>query len=164
MGSSSFLESASFGAAGCKIPGLPRVFQLSCLASRCSLQVSLNSASSGSTGDGPSSFLEFRILQRCFHRNLQVSPYFRLRASPRDESSGFPNSSSSGCRRWFFEFPRVPHPSVPPSSNRQVSPALRLKQPLSMIPRVSPVPRSSGCAGDGFPSFLESRILQRHWR
>jgi hypothetical protein len=33
-----------------------------------------------------------------------------------------------------------------------------------MIPRVSPVPQSSGCAGDGSPSFLESRILQRYWR
>jgi len=39
-----------------------------------------------------------------------------------------------------------------------------LKQRLSMIPRVSPVPRSSGGAGDGSSSFLESRILQRYWR
>src|ERR1035441_6472966 len=49
----------------------PRVsprLQLSCLASRCSLQVSLNSASSGSSGDGSSSFLESRILQRCIDR------------------------------------------------------------------------------------------------
>jgi len=85
-------------------------------------------------------------------------------ASPCDESSGFPYSSSSGCRRWFFEFPRVPHPSALPSSNLRVTPALRLKLRLSMIPRVPPVPQSSGCAGDGFPSFLESRILQRHSR
>ena len=89
----------------------PRVtprLQLSCLASRCSLQVTLNSASSGSSGDGSSSFLESRILQRCLRLNLQVSPSFQLSASPCDESSGFPYSSSSGCRRWFLEFPRRP--------------------------------------------------------
>ena len=49
----------------------PRVspnLQLSCIASRCSFQVSLNPASSGSTGDGSSSFLDSRILQRRFRR------------------------------------------------------------------------------------------------
>jgi hypothetical protein len=96
--------------------------------------------------------------------NLQVSPVPQLSASPCDESPGFPEPSSSGCRRWFFEFPRVPHPSAPPSSNLQVAPALLLKQRLSIIPRVSPVPESSGFAGDGSSSFLESRILQRYWR
>ena len=49
-------------------------------------------------------------------------------------------------------------------SNRQVSPVLLLKQRLSMSLQVSPVPRSSGCAGDGSSSFLESRILQRYWQ
>jgi hypothetical protein len=145
----------------------PRVsprFQLSCLASQCRLQVSLNSASSGSTGDGSSSFLESRILQRCLPLNLRVSPALHLSASPCDELSGFPELSSSGCRRWFLEFPQVPHPSALPSSNLRVSPALLLKHRLSMIPRVSPVPRSSGCAGDGSSSFHESRILQRYWR
>jgi len=39
-----------------------------------------------------------------------------------------------------------------------------LKQRLSIIPRVSPVPEPSGFAGDGSSSFLESRILQRCWR
>ncbi len=115
MGFSSLLESASFGAAGCKSPGCPA---FSTVLPRLSIQ------SSGL----PEScifrlfrrwFIEFpriRILQRCLRLNLQVSPSFQLSASPCDESSGFPYSSSSGCRRWFFEFPRVPHPSALPSS------------------------------------------------
>ena len=96
--------------------------------------------------------------------NLRVSPLLHLPASPCDESPGFPEPSSSGRRRWFFEFPRVPHPSALPLSNLQVSPALLLKQRLSMSLRVSPDSASSGCAGDGSSSFLESRILQRYWR
>jgi len=132
MGASSFLESSILRRCRLQNPRVSPRLQLSCRASRCSLQVSPNSASSGSTGDGSSSFLAFPILQRCLQPNRQVSPFPRLPASPCDEPPGFPEPSSSGCRRWFIEFPRVPHPSALPSSNLQVSPALRLKQRLSI--------------------------------
>jgi len=112
MGSSSFLESSILQRCRLQNPRVSPRLQLSCLAYQCSLQVSLNSASSGSSGDGSSSFLALPILQRCLPSNLQVSPSLRLPASPCDESPGFPESSSSGCRRWFIEFPRIASFSV----------------------------------------------------
>jgi hypothetical protein len=111
-------------------------------------RVSSNPASFSAASRRISRFPRFLDFQHCLAMSLRVSP----------------NPASSGCRRWFIEFPRIPHPSALPSSKLQVAPALRLKLRLSMIPRVSPVPRSSGCAGDGSSSFLESRILQRSWR
>lgn len=108
----------------------PRVaprLQLSCLASQCSLQVSLNPASSGSTGDGSSSFLALSILQRCLRPNLQVSLFprlwLRLAMSPR--VSPLPHLPGAGDG--FVELPRAPHPSALLSSNLQVAPAILLK-------------------------------------
>jgi hypothetical protein len=111
MGSSSCLESASFGAAGCKSPGFPAS---STVLPRLSIQ------SSG----------------------LPESSIFRL------------------FRRWFFEFPRAPHPSALPtvdSPGFPVSSTCQLR--LAMSFRVSPIPHLPG-AGDGSSSFLESRILR----
>ncbi len=111
MGFSSLLESASFGAAGCKSPGCPA---FSTVLPRLSIQ------SSG----------------------LPESSIFRL------------------FRRWFFEFPRAPHPSALPtvdSPGFPVSSTCQLR--LAMSFRVSPIPHLPG-AGDGSSSFLESRILR----
>ena len=180
MGSSSFLDSASFGAAGCKSPGFPE-----------SLTV-LPRLSMHSSGH-PESCI-FRLFRQWvfeFPRiphpsappppNLQVSPSIQLQASPCGESSGFPSSSPSGCRRWLFEFPRVPHPSVSPSSNLQVAPALRLKLRLSMdspglpgssifrlrrrwffeFPRITHPSAALAAKAPGFPEslFLQHRLL-----
>jgi len=42
--------------------------------------------------------------------------------------------------------------------------ALPFRLRLPMSPRVSPVPASSGCAGNGSSSCPESRVLRRFWR
>jgi len=104
----------------------------------------------------PSFSVAFRRISR-FPRLSDFQPRLAmsLRVSPNPHLPGAGDGSSS-----FLES----HPSASPSSNLRVTPALRLKLRLSMSSRVSPVPRSSGCAGDGSSSFLESRILQRHWR
>jgi len=130
------------------------------------LRVSPHPASSGCAGDG---FLEFPRAPHPSALQVAKSPGFPASSTllPRlsMQSSGLPESRIFRLfRRWFFEFPRIAHPSAQPSSKLRVSPALRLKPRLPMIPRVSPVPRSSGCAGDGSSSFLESRILQRYRR
>jgi hypothetical protein len=111
MGSSSCLESASFGAAGFKSPGFPAS---STVLPRLSMQSS-----------GLPEFCIFRLF-----------------------------------RRWFFEFPRAPHPSALPtvdSPGFPVSSTCQLR--LAMSFRVSPIPHLPG-AGDGSSSFLESRILR----
>jgi len=69
------------------------------------------------------------------------------------------------CRRWIFELPRISHPSAHPSRQLRVSPQSRLSScACRYIPRVAPVPASSGFAGDGLSSCLASRVLRRLWR
>jgi len=74
--------------------------------------------------------------------------------------------------------PRILHLPALPATDHRVAPNLTsfsatgYKSPgcpgssliqlrLPMIPRVAPVPASSGCAGDGSSSCPESRVLQR---
>jgi len=111
------------------------------------LRVSPFPASSGCAGDGSSSFLEFRILQRCrpndspgypdsslfqqrLMMRLRVSPFPASSGCASGEASGLPASSPSAAERWISGFPRFSHlPAFP-----------------AMKPRVAPVLASSGFA------------------
>jgi len=68
------------------------------------------------------------------------------------------------CRRWIFESPRISHPSAHLSRQLRVSPRSRISNcACRCLSRVTPVPASSGFAGDGFSSCLASRVLRHLW-
>jgi hypothetical protein len=76
-----------------------------------SLRVSPNPHLPGA-GDGSSSFLESHPSAPP-SSNIRVSPALRLKQRLSIDSPGLPGSSIFRLRRrWFFEFPRVPHPSA----------------------------------------------------
>jgi len=101
--------------------------------------------SSSCAGDGASSRLDSRILQRRCKRSsglprLSVSP-----VPPPDEAPGFPVTSIFRLgRRWSFELPRLSHPSavVCEVSGCPVSSLLQFLLRLRL--RVAPSPQSSG--------------------
>jgi len=65
------------------------------------------------------------------------------------------------CRERTSELPRISRFSAVPLMKLRVAPVLRSAVSPTMSLRVAPNPASSGFAGDGVPSCLESRILRR---
>jgi len=120
-------------------------------------------ASSRSALRPAAGFPASRVSRLCRRWALRVSSCSASFGAAGCKSPGFPESSTvlprlsmqpSGLpefcifrlfRRWFIEFPRIPHPSALRMSNLQVSPALRFPHRLAMSLRVSPNPASSGC-------------------
>lgn len=108
-------------------------------------------------------------MPRCLHLpswpilRLRVAPYPALLSRAGDESSDHSESSVHQlCRRWIIGLPRISHPSaLPVYVNLRASPVLHAS--LSAFDEFSGCPSfsSSGFAGDGSPSCLESRILRR---
>jgi len=97
-------------------------------------------------------------------RRSPRSPLLRLRLPMRPPGRpGF--CIFRPCRRWIFELPRISHPSAHPALKSGVSPEAQLSGcTYRCIPRVAPVPASSGCAGDRSSSCPESQVLRRLWR
>jgi len=128
------------------------------------LRVAPHPASSGFAGDGSSSRLESRILQHFWRSSFRSPRSSALPVAPLDESPSCPGFCIfRPCRRWIFELPRISHPSTHPALRLRVAPQLNFWLRLLMSPRVTPVPASSGCAGDGSSSCPESRVLRRLW-
>jgi len=65
------------------------------------------------------------------------------------------------CRERISELPRISRFSAVPLMKLRVAPVLRSAVSPRMSLRVAPNTASSGFAGDGSPSCLESRILRR---
>jgi len=168
---------ASFSTSGAQAVGCPTAlhFQL-CLS--MSRQVAPASASSGLAGDGSSSRLEFRILQRIQRLSSELPRSFAPLVAPVDESPGCPVPASSGCAGdrhsscpesrvlqrfwcWRFGFPLgTALPSALPGVGCEFPRTLH----LPALPRVKVfrLPRILFplAPTDGSPSCLGSRILR----
>ena len=153
---------ASFSTSGAQAPGYPKapLLQLRLSMSR---QVAPASASSGLAGDGSSSHLESRILQRAQRKNPELPrclasgcacrcvpgfPRFQhLPAVPATRFSSCPESRVLRCLWcWRFEFPlSTAHPDAPPGvvASRPASCTFRL------------------CLGSKFSSCPESSFPRR---
>ena len=121
-------------------------------------------ASSGFAGDGSSGCPESRI--------LSALPAVKLRVSPKPHCARCASRCIPGC-------PVLLHLPALPAMDFRVAPNLAsfsasgasasgfpaaslFRVRLSMqVPRVAPVPASSGCAGNGYSSYPESLVLQR---
>jgi hypothetical protein len=168
---------ASFSASRAQASSCPAAlhFQL-CLS--MSRQVAPASASSGLAGDGSSSRLESRILQRIRRLSSGFPHSFALPIAPADESPGFPGSCIFRlCRRRIFELPQISRPSALLALMLRVSPGHRSSScasrcgcefprvpHLPALPRVivSGLPRilSPSAPAGGFPSCLGPRTLR----
>jgi hypothetical protein len=111
-----------------------------------SLRVAPNSQSSSCAGDGASSRLDSRILQRLCKRSSGLPRLSASPAPPPDEASGRPESCIlRPDRRWSFELPRLSHPSAAPGARFRVAPAPHLSSSAYRLRlRVAPSPQPSG--------------------
>jgi hypothetical protein len=168
---------ASFSTSGAQASGRPAALRFR-LRLSMSRQVAPASASSGLAGDGSSSCLESRILQRVQRSSPELPRSFALLVAPADESPGHPGFCIFRlCRQRIFESPRISRPSSLLVTALWASPRYRSASCASRcgceLPRILHLPAlpwvqafrfprilSPSAPADGLPSCPGSRILR----
>jgi hypothetical protein len=152
---------ASFSGSVSEAPGCP-VSPLLQLRLPMRLRVAPNPRSSGLAGDGASSFLDSRILQRLCERSSRSPLLLASPAPPPTEAPGCPVSSI--FRLAYGESSGRPEASTFRPRLRlsfRVSPAAELLACLWISLRVAPNPSPLAAPADGSPGLPESRTFRR---